>query len=727
MLRLREAFPFLHSVPAAAAEVGLSVEAELESLTPDVRYLLIPAIAASLREQPERKLGILLPGLQVWSNHSLHAFPFANRSKNALARAGVRTWGDLAKLTPADLRMIPNAGALTVDDILQRCVEWVLSTAQPVVIPATGDDSDSSLPDLRAEVGAEIAHILEIIAAWAVSERGARRVGDIYGLVPDPGTLPPDLRESWTAFADLDPRSLASASLSSATLDDLAEELLKDLEPSHRLIYESRILANPPSTLEKVGLELGVTRERVRQIQVKVQELVSSRLRSDRFRLLCWRAADLRLALGSAAPIDSEEAVHALERCLRDANSQTREFLRPLVLQLAGPYRRRGDWLVLDGGPLLDPGELIGKADEFGLLPLSEAREWLSTQDIHLAFHDAWLEQSGRFRVFGGTLAVWSNNIVEKCVAVLALRGEPTSADTLVELVGEGHSVRGVRARFFDDPRLMRTSRTQWALRSWGLEEYTGITDEIAQRIEEAGGRARLDSIISELVRQFGVKDASVRVYAEAPMFVVEDGWVRLRREHEPFEAQGQLSDCRGVFRSATDAVVSVLIDVDGEVLRGSGRLLPGPVAAALGVLPERPRIFRRGDIELSVTWPRTAAMGASLGSTRALAAAVGAAEGDRLRLEFHVDVGQVRAERVPADPGQIGGAEMLRLLTGITPRHDPLAQVAAAIEVAPGNVRRALIARGDAVVADLLPAPGVDSSLESALSHLAEILGDLR
>jgi hypothetical protein len=321
---------------------------------------------------------------------------------------------------------------------------------------------------------------------------------------------------------------------------------------------------------------------------------------------------------------------------------------------------------------------------------------------------------------------VWSNNIVAKCIAMLALRGEPTDTDTLVELVGEGHNVKGVRGRLFEDPRVMRVNRTEWGLRSWGFEEYTGITDEIAQRIEEGGGRARLDSIISEVVRQFGVKEGSVRIYAEAPMFVLEDGWIRLRRQDEPFKPQGKLSACRGVFRAA-DAVLSLLMDVDGEVLRGSGRPLPGPVAAALGVLPERPRAFRQGEIELSVTWPRTAALGASLGSTRALAAAVGAAEGDRLRLDFYMDVGQVRGERVPRDPGEIAGAELLRLLTGIEPGHDPLAQVAAAIGVAPGEARRALISRGDTAVADLLPAPEVDSRLRAALSDLAGILDELR
>src|SRR5829696_5062340 len=539
MLTLREAFPFLDSVPAAAAEVGLTLEAEVESLTPDVRRSLIPAIAASLLERPEHKLGTLLPGLPAWRNHPLHAFPFANRSKNALAHIGVRTWGELANLAPADVRMIPNAGALTVHDILQRCIERALEPVQ-IVATSTARDSNGELPDLRTNAVAAAIHTLEVLAAWAANERNARRIGDIYGLVPDPESLPPDLRDSWAAFADIDPIYLASASISSVTLDGLAEELLQDLGPSHRLVYERRILADPPSTLEEVGRELHVTRERVRQIQVKVQDLVNGRLRSERFRLLRWRAADLRLALGSAAPLDRQETVSALERCLRGANPQTREFLWPLVLQLAGPYRRREGWLILGGESLLDPGELLGQADEFGLLRLSEACEWLSTQGIHSAFHGAWLKRSGRFRVFGETLVVWSNNIVDKCIAMLTLRGEPTDTDTLVELVGEGHNVKGVRGRLFEDPRVMRVNRTEWGLRSWGLEEYTGITDEIAQRIEEAGGRARLDSIISDVVRQFGVKEGSVQIYAEAPMFVLEDGWIRLRRQDEPFKPQGK-------------------------------------------------------------------------------------------------------------------------------------------------------------------------------------------
>src|SRR5205085_9586971 len=141
----------------------------------------------------------------------------------------------------------------------------------------------------------------------------------------------------------------------------------------------------------------------------------------------------------------------------------------------------------------------------YGLLPVDRAAAWLDEQGIRPAFHDAWLAKNGRFRREGDMLLVWTRGAVDKCVALLAFHNQTMDAETLLDLVGEGHNVRGIRARLFEDPRLMRVSRTRWALRDWGLEEYTGIAEEIAQRIEEWGGRAKLQKLIDEQVPLFGV------------------------------------------------------------------------------------------------------------------------------------------------------------------------------------------------------------------------------
>ena len=67
------------------------------------------------------------------------------------------------------------------------------------------------------------------------------------------------------------------------------------------------------------------------------------------------------------------------------------------------------------------------------------------------------------------------------------------------------------------DERTVRVSRTDWALKTWGLEEYSGVAQEIGRRIDEQGGRVRITELAEEIAEQFNVKAASVRLQAAAP------------------------------------------------------------------------------------------------------------------------------------------------------------------------------------------------------------------
>ena len=379
--------------------------------------------------------------------------------------------------------------------------------------------------------------------------------------------------------------------------------------------------------------------------------------------------------------------------------------------------------MTLEQADIPEPADIEGMADEFGVLPLVDARDWLAAHGVRPEFHDAWLEHSGRFQHDSDRLLVWSGSVVDKSVALLAALGEPQDTESLVALVGEGHNVRGVRARFFEDERLVRVNRTHWTLRAWGMEEYTGITDEITQRIEEAGGDIEVAAVVREVVSQFGVKENSVLLYTAAPMFVVEGDHIRLRMGDEPIDVGGSLENCAGAFRSSEHSV-SLLIPADADLLRGSGRPLSGPVAVALGVSPGRPRSFLHASGALSVTWPMTSATGPSLGSARAMATNAGATTGERVRLDFDLEQGRVTAERVPQEIDSHEGMEAIRLLTGIiAASENALALVADALDVSPANVRRVLSERGDTDLAELLPIPEVDAHLGSTLSDLAQLI----
>ena len=60
---------------------------------------------------------------------------------------------------------------------------------------------------------------------------------------------------------------------------------LRVLNPRERRIFEARRLADDPVTLEELSAEFGVSRERVRQIEVRAFEKVQAAVKADIARL----------------------------------------------------------------------------------------------------------------------------------------------------------------------------------------------------------------------------------------------------------------------------------------------------------------------------------------------------------------------------------------------------------------------------------------------------------
>jgi RNA polymerase sigma-32 factor len=56
---------------------------------------------------------------------------------------------------------------------------------------------------------------------------------------------------------------------------------LRVLNPRERRIFEARRLADDPVTLEELSTEFGVSRERVRQIEVRAFEKVQAAVKSN--------------------------------------------------------------------------------------------------------------------------------------------------------------------------------------------------------------------------------------------------------------------------------------------------------------------------------------------------------------------------------------------------------------------------------------------------------------
>jgi RNA polymerase primary sigma factor len=100
------------------------------------------------------------------------------------------------------------------------------------------------------------------------------RVGELLELMTDPLSLESPIGDGDSVYADLiEDRDSESPDAASATKARTAEltRALETLEPRMRQVVERRfgLDGQKPQTLEELGAELGVTRERVRQLELR--------------------------------------------------------------------------------------------------------------------------------------------------------------------------------------------------------------------------------------------------------------------------------------------------------------------------------------------------------------------------------------------------------------------------------------------------------------------------
>ena len=510
---------------------------------------------------------------------------------------------------------------------------------QPGRLSNPGRTANSGRPFLGNDVDSFHSG-LRLLGAWAIRERGAVLVGDLLDSMKTSDNRPAEIDHLWQILRRFELRGLVDLAEDVADLNRSIDDLQTVVGPRQIEIFRQRALEG--RTLAQVGQSFGLTRERVRQLQKQIEPLLFCAMHRDEFWWLRIRAHDLRSKLGFGAPEGHAATFDAVETALTGVRSDIRWLVRILLLECAGPYLSQEGWLTLDWSRLVDRTDLLRCADAHGLVPAQAARQMLIQRGLRPEFHNAWLLTHGRMRLFGTHLADWSGNVVDKCAAMLSLLQRPATVEELVGLVGEGHNTKGVRNRMVEDPRFIRINKTELALKTWGLDEYSGITEEIRKCILAAGGEDAVDDIVTSIASRFGVKRTSVELYVHAPMFEFQGGRVRIRggsATEKPCPL-GRDAPLPGVFEASRGQVHLV---VDSETIRGSGRPCSVELCRQLRIKPGQSRRFKFAEGSVHVGWPETSPY-PNLGSVRKLLHHIGASLGDQVLLEFDSTTGKVAA-----------------------------------------------------------------------------------
>lgn len=455
----------------------------------------------------------------------------------------------------------------------------------------------------------------------------------------------------------------------------------------------SELAWNPePPTQRALAERLGVHPVSVHRNLPRARARFAELLADPAYREVGEHADALRRQLGPYLPgAVVEEALLGLDV---QPDSQTAQVL----LHVAGPYMPRGQWVestVGRGGRAEAEAALDAVFDREAAPRTDSLLQALTALGMPDGVASAYLESQVALRSFGDVSVRWSGDTTGNMAeAALHVLGAPATAETILATVGPdaGRSLATINGTLSEDNRFVRASRRSWGLSCWGITEYAGIAHAIGARIDAAGGSAKVTDVVDDLLATYpDIAESSIRTYLSAPGFITTAGVVRRRTEDDELPTVAPLNTVRGAFRNG-DNEMRLLVRVTSELLRGSGQVIHTALATAVGVDPGQRRTFTSPHGQITVFWPLTSTSGASIGSLRAQAVAVGATTADTLVLAFKLDDGSVEVSRM--DPGGSASQWVEQLLGRPVP--DPVAALASGLDCSPTEVAEVLRARGD-------------------------------
>ena len=496
----------------------------------------------------------------------------------------------------------------------------------------------------------------ELIVAAAREFRGAATLGDLLRL---------DL-------SDLIAAAATDSALDEVPLDDEAPRLaartvgavdacLRRLSDTEQLVALKRVVANAPKSLQEIASLVGLSRERIRQLDKKVRAALEEAARPELG--LLSLVASSRLGATTTRPEIENVVTDLLPSS--DANDGEAESLtasRRMLLNRLGYECRDGLCLSVSAAATATAIKARGRdmADDAGLIDDELLREEIGPELRDDA--DSLVRWIGWPRL-SGRVALRDTHRARTKAGLLKL-GAPATKAEIAEM--GGLTERQVGGALSNLPSVARADKSRWGLREWIDDVYEGIPAEIVQRINEDGGSTRLNRLLEELPRLFKVSETSIWAYLNTPAFRVDHGWVTETTASE-FQT-GRLVDVVDGFTDDGDPYWTFEVaqrHLEGHSLHG----VPPEVAAALGcTFGSRTTASVRspdGCPDISVIWRKTSMHGPEIGRLRPALQALGARDAISARLIIYDDrnislqlpeQGQQQADGTPPVEGPLDG-----------------------------------------------------------------------
>ena len=441
-------------------------------------------------------------------------YPLRTRTANVLRREGLLEGNN--GLVVGELLSRMNFGILSLLDLM--CViELALTERGPQLVTPKASHVDSKEPVLETSAWSGAIDLFEVLFAAASEFHGASTVGEAFRLdLPKLATaigIAPALES--LPIRDLTNRRIAR------TVSKRLASMLESMSSTQKLILERRLFASSPHTLQELAEQIGVTRERVRQIEVKVLGTVAAASDSEVTIITALLSEKLGPVVSAAE----------FERSIADVFNDG-PLTDPEIDLARRILRSRLNYSCVDGicldeaatdivATLRDAAREV--ADDVGLIDEEALRDHLPSAEWN-GFIPQLIERC-KFHRIGGRLALRDTAKARVKAALLKI-GRASTRDEIATMSEIDPDRVGSLLSVI--PTVVKADKTRWAFADWIDDVYEGIPVEIIQRINEDGGATPLERLLEELPRLFGVSESSVQAYVRTLQFRLHDDYVSL-------------------------------------------------------------------------------------------------------------------------------------------------------------------------------------------------------
>lgn len=407
------------------------------------------------------------------------------------------------------------------------------------------------------------------------------------------------------------------------------------LPPRERLIFEHRLVLLKPARLEELGQRLGLTRERIRQLQ----KLIEAKWRHPSTAGVdagCYLRAIARSIRHQVGPVTSS---HNLREVLVTAFDIDDSRVDNQIAKMAHQLLHKELGYTDNGTTCLDPTALAVVddlksnarilADDVGLI--DEHRLQTHLPDESWFTHWDTLVTNCRFHRLNGCLALRDTKKANVKAALLSI-GRPATRKEVGERCGIDPARVGSHLSVVKG--IVRADKKRWALAEWIDDIYEGIPAEITQRVRDGGGSVHISVLLDELPQKFGVREESVRAYVASPAFRLEHGWVSIA--DQPELDLGTFDDI--IHGYTPDGDPYWLFEMydryrEGYSIIGVPPELITAIGGSLGCNFTIPVLRPSGCSDVSVIWRTTAFSGPEIGRVASSLIAIDANQHDVIRL----------------------------------------------------------------------------------------------